>query len=277
MLRIESTLILVAIVAAFIRPNAGSHWFEALERNLARLARRNFLSILVIGLMALTLRAALLPLQPIPKPGIQDDFSTLLMADTFAHGRVANPTHSMWVHFETFHVNQKPTYVSMIYPGQAVPLAFGQVLFGHPFWGVWLSVGLMCAAICWMLQAWVPPLWALVGAGLATLRLAAFSYWANSYSGGAVAAIGGALVIGALPRIRRQQRVVDALLMGVGLALLANSRPYESTFFVVPIAVALIVWLFQKRGEALKRALVRVVLPVALLLVLTGSDALLLL
>ena len=60
----------------------------------------------------------------------------------------------------------------------------------------------MSGAICWALQGWMPPAWAFLGGLLAMIRLATFSYWVDSYWGGTVAALGGALVIGALPRMK---------------------------------------------------------------------------
>jgi hypothetical protein len=134
----------------------------------------------------------------------------------------------------------------MYYPGQGVVLALGRLLFGHPFWGVWLSAGFMCAAFCWALQGWVPPDWALLGGILAIIRLGTFSYWANSYWGGSLPAFGGALVIGALPRIAKSQRTRDALLMSFGFAILANTRPFESLFFCLPMAVGLLAFLCCK-------------------------------
>jgi len=271
MLLIESGLVLLAVLLAFAWPGLGSRWFLPCERAMARLARRRGVAVLVVGITALALRAALLPILPIPTPGVHDEFSYLLMADTFAHGRLTNPTHPMWVHFETFHVIQKPTYASMYFPAQGVFLATGQVVFHHPFWGVWLSAGLMCAAICWMLHGWLPPFWALLGGFLAVVRLATFSYWVNTYFGGAVAALGGALVLGALPRIKRHERLSDVVVMGLGLALLANSRPYEGLFFSLPIAGALLLWIFRRRGTDLPQTLRRVVLPLAVILTATAA------
>jgi hypothetical protein len=84
-------------------------------------------------------------------------------------------------------------------------MALGQVIFGHPWFGVWLSAGLLAAALCWALQGWLPPGWALLGAFIG-LNLCIFTYWMNSYWGGAVTAIGGALVTGAWIRITRAKR-----------------------------------------------------------------------
>ncbi|MCL6547235.1 MAG: hypothetical protein K6T61_18650, partial [Bryobacteraceae bacterium] len=67
-------------------------------------------------------------------------------ADTLARGRLTNPTHPMWPHFETIHVIHQPTYNSMYLPGQAIFLAAGNLLTGHPWGGVLLSVALMSAA-----------------------------------------------------------------------------------------------------------------------------------
>ena len=266
---IEICLSAIAIALACTVPTLGAAVFKNIETGFGHLARRRRLAILSVGLAALAARLAVLPVLPVPVPAIHDEFSHLLIADTLAHGRVTNPAHPLWVHFETFHVNQKPTYASMYYPGQGFVLAIGEVIFGHPFWGVWLSAGFMCAAICWALQGWMPASWALLGGVLAVMRLAMFSYWANTYYGGALAAIGGALVFGALPRIKKRQRLRDALLMGLGLAILANTRPYESLFFCSPIAFALLAWLFRKDAPSVKLLLVRLVVPLSLVLALT--------
>jgi hypothetical protein len=259
----------LALLIAFIYPQLGSNWFDKVERRLSQLSRRRTLSVVLVGVTALTLRAALLPVEPIPVPGVHDEFSYLLMADTFAHGRLTNPTHPMWVHFETFHVSQKPTYVSMFYPAQGLILAVGEVVFGHPFWGVWLSIGLMCAAICWMLQAWLGPEWALFGGILVIIRLGTFSYWANSYWGGAVAAAGGALVLGALPRIKQHKHLRDSLLLGFGLAILANSRPFEGLFLVFPVLVALLIWVCKQKKAFPRQSAARILLPLGIVAVAT--------
>lgn len=271
MLKIEAALIAASLLLALVRPTLGSNWVSKAEVGLSRLARRGVLSVAVVGITALTLRLAVLPIEPIPEPIVHDEFGYLLAADTFAHGRLTNPTHPMWVHFETFSILQKPTYQTFAPPAQGLVLALGKVVFGHPFWGIWLSAALMCAAITWMLQAWLSPEWALLGGALAILRYGVFGYWADSYWGGAVAAIGGALVLGALPRIKESQRIRDALLMGVGLAILANSRPYEGFVFSLPVAFLLFVWMCGKNRPPLCATLRRIVTPLVIVLILSGT------
>jgi len=258
-LAIEFSLVILFLSWALVYPAVAEKQFSAFEQRFREFAQRRARAVIGTFILALGLRAALLPVLPIPVPQVDDEFSHLLLADTLAHGRLANPSHPMWVHFETFFVNWQPTYASMYYPGHALWLALGQVIFGNPFWGVLLSSAFMCAAICWALQGWMPPQWALLGGILVVIRLGSFSYWADSYWGGAVAGLGGALAFGAVPRVMKTGKLHDGLVLGFGFAILALTRPYEGLFFCIPLLVILGWWAL--RGNAPAKTKLRALVP----------------
>ena len=264
-------LTLAFVLPAILFPRLSERFLGRIESAFSRFAAHKFLAVLFLFLFVIALRLALLRLLPVPNPGIHDEFSYLLMGDTFAHGRLANPPHPLWRNFETFHVLWFPTYASKYPPAQGIVLAAGQLL-GNPWIGVLLSAAAMAAAFVWMLQAWMPTRWAFLAGVLAALRLCVASYWINSYWGGAVAAIGGALVLGAFGRMKRRPSLALGILLGFGVAVLINSRPYESVFFCFPVAVAALFWLRREfKKPAARRAVLRlVVLPVSLILLLTA-------
>ena len=198
--------------------------------------------IIFVVALALIGRAALLPYIGVPQPRINDEYSYLLMADTFSHQRLANPTPPEWQFFETFHVNLQPTYVSKYPVAQGAFQALGEASFHQPWVGVYFSTALLCGAICWALQPFVSLEWAFLAGLLAVFRFALFSYWMNSYWGGSVPALGGALSLGGAVRLfeqnrTRRYRIGSATAFGLGLLMLATSRPFEGLAFSVPLLV----------------------------------------
>ncbi len=268
LLFVEGGLTAVAVAASLAWPRLGSAWFVRIEQAFGRLARRKGLAVASVGFSVLLLRLAILPVFPVPLPFCPNDFSFLLAADTFSLGRLTNPTPAMWKHFESIHITMQPTYMSMYFPGNGLLLAAGQLLFGNPWIGNLCVDMLMCASICWMLQAWLPPGWALFGGIVAMLRIGLYSYWINTIFGGEalLAALGGALVLGALPRLMRTGRFRYSSLMAVGIVILALTRPYEGMLLCLPVAAALGRWaLFGKNRPSRAVLLRRAVVPLALI------------
>lgn len=239
---------------------------------LERVSRHKTVMCLLVMAVTMAIRIALLPRIPIPQPYVADEFSYLLGAETFASGRLTNPAHPMWMHFETFHELMQPTYMSKYPPGQALFLALGWKLLGHPWFGVWISFGLFGACLCWMLQNWVPPVYAVLGTAITLANISLLGYWMNSYWGGAVAASAGCLLLGTLPRLAREVKWKDVLLAAIGLVLLANTRPYEGLIMSVAAILALLYWRARRQRSLAELFSLRGVIPPLLIF---GAGALL--
>lgn len=244
---VELALVIAAIVVAR-RWKRASLLADRGARFGMRVAGTPHAAVASVFVAALVVRAAFLPLLPIPHPAITDEFSHLLVADTLAHGRLTNPTHPEWVHFESIHIIQQPTYNSDYFPGQGAVLAIGERL-GNPWIAMWLLSAAMCAALTWMLAGWLPPVWALFGGVLAILRLDIASYWVNGYYGGCLAALGGALALGAYPRLLRGGKLGTSLLFGLGIVIVGFTRPFEGLAVAAPATVAWIFALWKRRAR----------------------------
>ena len=217
-------------------------WRPVVEPMARALAGRTAWCMLVLAVLPVALRVLLLAHHPIPIPTVSDEFSHLLVADTLLHLRLVNPPHPLHQFFETFFVLQEPSYSSIYALGQGMVLALGRMLFGHPWAGVALATGALCSLCYWMLRAWTTPGWALAGGLLCVMQFGPLCQWMNSYWCGSVPAAAGCLVFGTLPRLRKNGRPRDAVLLGLGLALSLLTRPYESIFLVLSVLLFFLLW-----------------------------------
>jgi hypothetical protein len=244
---IQLGLLLAAFALTFT--TALSHCDEtfSLSARLHGFAKQQTLVVAVIASVVFLGCVSVAAFLHEPVPRIHDEFSYLLMGDTFASGRVANPALPLPEFFETFHVLVRPVYVSKYFPAQGLFLGLAQKLTGHPVVGVWLSSALACAATCWMLQAWAGPAWALLGGFLMAVQIGIYSYWSQTYWGGMVAALGGALVFGACRRLWSRLTWHNSLWLAVGLVILANSRPLEGVLAALPVSALFLVRTVRER------------------------------
>jgi hypothetical protein len=268
---LEILLLLIIVAVAALRPRWAVIGARGWERMLREAARWPGAVAVGVGVSVFVFECLIGCCVHWPVPALHDEFSYLLAADTFTEGRLTNPMHACWEHFETYHVIQQPTYQSKYPPAQGLSLAIGQWLSGRPIVGVWLTLALACSATVWMAQAWLPRRWAVVAGFLVAVNFKLLRFWGQTYMGGGVALLGGALVFGALPRLQRTWRSSDAVLLVCGLIILANSRPYEGLLASFPVLVVVLLTIWQQR-ELLIANPPRWLAPAAVLLLGTVSS-----
>src|SRR5579871_3573816 len=91
----QAGLLVYAAFLAWSRPSLGRGLFVAAESAFSCLANQRRTAVAIAGLLPMLVRLAVLPVLPVPQPNIADEFGNLLIADTFAHGHIANPTHPL--------------------------------------------------------------------------------------------------------------------------------------------------------------------------------------
>ena len=256
--------IALLLALSFFAPHRGARCFRGVERGLARIARHRGLAVFGVALVGLGISIAMALTIGLPQPKVDDEFSYLLAADTFTHGRLSNPPHPLWKHFETFHVIQQPRYASKYPPGQGLILALGQFI-AHPVVGVWMSTAMACAAIAWMLMAWLPARWGFLGGLLAAMHPEVL-IWSQRYWGGSLTLAGGALALGGFRRLLRKPGTRDALLMTTGMAVTILCRPYEGGVMTLILMGALAFLLGIRKCFS-----PRIALPLAIGLAMTGA------
>lgn len=212
------------------------------------------LAITLVAALAMGV-SVLMSWQRAPVPTLHDEFGHLLVADTLMHGRLANPPPAIWQPFQNFHILVRPSYASKYPLGPGALLALGKWCSGSPVAGIWLGAALCAAAVTWAAAGCLPRRWALVAGLLLALHPGVHHAWSLNYMNGWLAATASALVAGSVLRLRKRTRMIDCIVLGIGIGGLALTRPFEGLLFVLTASALLLYWW---RGLAWPHQLARI-------------------
>ncbi len=256
-------LTLLALLIAALITKYPIGLFAKFEYFVSIIAGRPYLSAALIAGLAACARLALSPFLGTPQPIIADEMSLMLQAQTYFDGRLANHV-SLSPDFESVFVLLSPTYASMYPVLRSFPLLAGYSLGIGAWGGVLLSMVALTVAVYWMVREWINARYAFVAALIVIIRYGLFSFWVNSYWGGAFTALGGVLLLGGFKAVKSRPSLLNGAVVGLGVVIMMTTRPYEGMVYSVPFGVALVVHFIRSRSLE-RRALVPAGLAAAFL------------
>ncbi len=211
-------------------------------------------------------------------PVAHDEYSYNLMAETFLAGRICNPLPAKGEikHYENFNLVFDQCYGSRYFPLQGAILAIGKSLFNEPLIGNVLVKSITSMLAFWVLSLTFSLPWALFGTFFFSLNLRFVTSWDYTYWGSSRNVLIGFLMLGAFLKIIqsikarsdssvREINYSHFLLFGLAGALFLVSRPYEGTFFSLP----LLLYLATKLKSFVLREKIKLFFSLGLLPILT--------
>jgi len=239
-----------------------------LLKNIVAFANKKGLVVAFIIMYIMLFNVILFVIEK-PSAKMIDELSYVFQAKTFLEGRLVNPTPPQWEHFQTFFIVPKPYFVSKFPPGQALFMALGGLISGEFVVGIWIIFILACVATYWMLLAYVKPHWAFLGVFAVASNGHLLLEWSNTYWGGALPMLGGALVFGAIKRIvdTNSKPLLNGILLALGVAILAYSRPFEG--LIASISIIFPVFFGKVFSKySFKFLLVKTIFPALIIIIL---------
>lgn len=249
-----SCVVFVAVAVAVVRlPGLAAvcrRAIDAVTRTRVRLCG----TVFVVSLAASCVADAVTPRTPV----VDDEFAYLFAARTFAAGRLTNPTPPEPEHFEALHLLVEPTFQAKYPPGQAFCMAAGLLTTGEAVHATRVVMAAFAAATAWAAAVFVGRRFGLVAGLLPALGATLQILWANSYWGGQLAGLGGALVLGGLGEAFLKRRYVTAATAyAAGAVVLSLARPFEGACYLI-IATAVVP--FAGTGRPLRNVSPRILL-----------------
>jgi uncharacterized membrane protein (UPF0136 family) len=168
--------------------------------------------------------------------------------------------------FESVYVILSPTYASMYPVLRSLPVFLGLCLRIGAWGGILLSMVALTVAVYWMIREWINSKYAVIAAFIVIIRFGLFSFWVNSYWGGAFTALGGVLLAGGYKAVRSRPSLLNGAAVGLGVVILMTTRPYEGMFYAIPFGAALVLR-FVRSTALERRSLIPAGLAAAVLVV----------
>ncbi|HEV8071965.1 MAG TPA: hypothetical protein VGP76_29895 [Planctomycetaceae bacterium] len=178
-------------------------------------------------------------------PAYHDEFSYLLQAKTFLHGRLSFPSSPRLPElFDQMHVVNEGRFASRYFPGVGAWIA-PYLAIGHPYWAQWLAGAMAAFFTFWAGRELAGNRVGLL-AGLLTALSPGLALFDNLLLSHPPTIAALTLFLFTFLQFMRTGRRLDAFWAGCGLSFAMLCRPMTAAGFALPFGIWFVWQLFRK-------------------------------